>query len=310
MGNPWPIGLLFYWFLDLFNHEPLWSPGPVDNLLSLWEQVLLMWSQWRGLTFVSVCENQISLKLHHLLYDSVREIDSHVNYARIDYMICVESEAMNGNDMYYTRERYPSPELGFWDISTFDNSPGVVTPYTKVGHRRVLKFQKDPYFARFQGQFLKKYPLFCIKTRTVLLSKTPLFLPIQGHFQKIPLFVQNSTEITQVPRCFRLKASSERGFYGTYATKSKMFVHIPFAPWEPRNERPGTNVKTTCIWGGYSKNRVRTWKFTALKCCQGSWNIPYFSFWGHSLQKPLFLNFADIKCPRTELKKTPLFLEI
>ena len=56
--------------------------------------------------------------------------------------------------------------------------------------RRVLKFQKDPYFAHFQGQFLKNYPLFRVKTRTILLSKMPLFWPIQGHFQKIPLFVQ------------------------------------------------------------------------------------------------------------------------
>ena len=68
--------------------------------------------------------------------------------------------------------------------------PGVVTLYTKVGHRLVLKFQKDPYFVCFQGQFLKNYPLFRIKTKTILLSKMPLFLPIQGHFQKIPLFVQ------------------------------------------------------------------------------------------------------------------------
>ena len=91
--------------------------------------------------------------------------------------------------------------------------PGVVTPYTKVGHRRVLKFQKDPYFTRFQGQFLKNYPLFCVKTRTILLSKIPLFLPIQGHFKKKPYLCKNNTEITQVPRRFRLKASPERGFY-------------------------------------------------------------------------------------------------
>ena len=81
--------------------------------------------------------------------------------------------------------------------------PGVITPYTKVGHRRVLKFQKDPYFARFQGQFLKNYHLFRVKTRTILLSKIPLFLPIQGHFQKIPLFVQkqhrNNTGSSPLP---------------------------------------------------------------------------------------------------------------
>ena len=87
---------------------------------------------------------------------------------------------------YSTCSRCRVPSMVLWLVV----APGVVTPYTKVGHRRVLKFQDDPYFVRFQGQFLKNYPLFRVKTRTILLSKIPLFLPIQGHFQKIPLFVQ------------------------------------------------------------------------------------------------------------------------
>ena len=32
----------------------------------------------QGLTFISVRENQISLKLQHLLYNSMIEIDSHI----------------------------------------------------------------------------------------------------------------------------------------------------------------------------------------------------------------------------------------
>ena len=39
----------------------------------------LIWlSTHQGLTLVSVGKNQISLKLLHLLYKSVREVDSHI----------------------------------------------------------------------------------------------------------------------------------------------------------------------------------------------------------------------------------------
>ena len=53
-------------------------------------------TEWQGLTFVSVCENQISLKLLHKLYDSMREIYQDVMRitARIESVILVESEAL------------------------------------------------------------------------------------------------------------------------------------------------------------------------------------------------------------------------
>ena len=35
-------------------------------------------TKFQGLTFISVCENQISLKLLYLLYNPMREIDSHI----------------------------------------------------------------------------------------------------------------------------------------------------------------------------------------------------------------------------------------
>ena len=51
-----------------------------------------------GAYFVSVHKNQISLKLRHLLYNSMREIDFHLDVtrvtARIDSVILVESEAL------------------------------------------------------------------------------------------------------------------------------------------------------------------------------------------------------------------------
>ena len=41
---------------------------------------------WRqGLTFISVCKDQISMELLHLLYDSMKEIDS---------VILIKSEAL------------------------------------------------------------------------------------------------------------------------------------------------------------------------------------------------------------------------
>ena len=99
---------------------------------------------------------------------------------------------------------------------------------------RVLKFQKDPYFAHFQGQFLKNYPLFRVKTRTILLSKIPpFFYQFKDTFKKYPYLCKNNTEITQVPRRFRLKASPERGFYRDLPSTSletserlRLFLHF------------------------------------------------------------------------------------
>ena len=54
----------------------------------------------QGLTFISVCKNQISLKLLHLPFNSMREIDSHIWMLqeslplRIDSVILFESKAL------------------------------------------------------------------------------------------------------------------------------------------------------------------------------------------------------------------------
>ena len=76
------------------------------------------------------------------------------------------------------------------------------------------------------------------------------------------------------------------------------------------NREMNARNKTTCIGWQILEKSGKNMKIYCTKMLPGFLKYTlFFSFRGHSLQKPLFLNFADIKCPRTELKKHPFSLK-
>ena len=62
--------------------------------------------------------------------------------------------------------------LKFKSSSDLYGSPWCHPVYKGVTHM-VLKFQKDPYLAPFQGQLLENYPLFCVKQGQFCFQKYP-----------------------------------------------------------------------------------------------------------------------------------------
>ena len=126
-------------------------------------------------------------------------------------------------------------------------------PVYRSGTQACSEISKRPLFHALSRIIFENYPLFRVKTRTILLSKIPLFLPYQGHFfKKYPFLCKNKGIIQRATQWnallfshFFIFITATQISFDLYLSTVPMplslkclCMYISLAPWALRNKRP------------------------------------------------------------------------